>query len=237
MNLADLNTKKLSQARRQFLLYFLGVVRLNDEGKVKERVGEQEYLDSLASEMWKQQIQNVTRWSKNRTHKLVQCAMMLQAISLKGCGEQDAPKSAELSGNHQVVYTLVILMILRLTTPLGTSLVALLSMAIISSFTFCLFSSPESDASSIILFSWLLLGEVVSFNLLASGPVSSVSRLLFALGVMGMTAGVAGAPLGRPSVVGCTRRPGAGVTTPAATASRIAFSSSSVASASSVGCL
>ena len=120
LNLADLNTKKLSQARRQFLLYFLGVVRLNDEGKVKERVGEQEYLDSLASEMWKQQIQNVTRWSKNRTHKLVQCAMMLQAISLKGCGEQDAPESAEQSGDHQVVYTLVILMILGVCNYLCT---------------------------------------------------------------------------------------------------------------------
>ena len=120
LNLADLNTKKLSQARRQFLLYFLGVVRLNDEGKLKERVGEQEYLDCMASEMWKQQIQNVTRWSKNRTHKLVQCAMMLQAISLKGCGEQDAPESAEQSSNHQVVYTLVILMILGVCNYLYT---------------------------------------------------------------------------------------------------------------------
>ena len=62
--------------------------------------------------MWKQRIQNVTRWNKSRTHKLVQCAMMLQAISLKGCGEQDAPESAEQSGDHQVVLTLVILLII-----------------------------------------------------------------------------------------------------------------------------
>ena len=71
---------------------------MGDEGEVKERVGEQEYLDSLAAAMWKRPIQNVARWNKNRTHKLVQCAMMLQAISLKGCGEKDAPESAEQSG-------------------------------------------------------------------------------------------------------------------------------------------
>lgn len=85
---------------------------MSDEGEVKERVGEQEYLDSVAADMWKQRIQNVARWNKNRTHKLVQCAMMLEVISLKGCGEQNTPESAEQSGNHQVVFTLVILLIL-----------------------------------------------------------------------------------------------------------------------------
>ena len=83
LNLSDLNTKKLSQARRQFILNFLGVARLSDEGEVKERVGEQEYLDSVAADMWKQRIQNVARWNKNRTHKLVQCAMMLEVISIE----------------------------------------------------------------------------------------------------------------------------------------------------------
>ena len=49
VNIADLNTKKLTASRRQFLLSFMGAVRLKDENEVIEEVGEREQMNYFLS--------------------------------------------------------------------------------------------------------------------------------------------------------------------------------------------
>lgn len=56
LNVSDVNTKRLSAARRKFLLYFFGLVKLNNENQVVENVGEVEYMDHLAEESLRQQV-------------------------------------------------------------------------------------------------------------------------------------------------------------------------------------
>ena len=90
VNIADLNTKKLTAARRHFLLSFIGAVRLNDENEVVEEVGEGEQLNYFAEQQWKQQIRQVSRWMKSRTSKaLVHCALLAHAFNMKGCVEKE----------------------------------------------------------------------------------------------------------------------------------------------------
>lgn len=90
VNIADLNTKKLTAARRRFLLSFIGAVRLNDENEVVEEVGESEQLNYFAEQQWKQQVRQVSKWMKSRTSKaLVHCALLAQAFNMKGCAEKE----------------------------------------------------------------------------------------------------------------------------------------------------
>ena len=106
-----------------------------------------------------------------------------------------------------------------------------------SSPSFCFFSVPGLTSSGSLL-SWAFLGESVASNLFFSGSSPSPPLGLF-LGVFGTAPGVCGSAcvIAIPGVIGCGFSPGAGVTTPAATASVRAFISSSGASFSSVGCL
>lgn len=59
-NVSDLNTKKLSAARKRFLLFFLGATatKLDEDNGQQESVGESEYLDHMTKESLKAQICN-----------------------------------------------------------------------------------------------------------------------------------------------------------------------------------
>ena len=90
VNIADLNAKKLTAARRHFLLSFIGAVRLNDENEVVEEVGESEQLNYFAEQQWKQQVRQVSKWMKSPTSKaFVHCALLAQAFNMKGCAEKE----------------------------------------------------------------------------------------------------------------------------------------------------
>ena len=65
-------------------------VRLSDNNIVFEVVGQIEHWEHLAEETWKQQVQQITRWTKGRnTRKVVQVAMLAQALRLRGCVEDN----------------------------------------------------------------------------------------------------------------------------------------------------
>ena len=113
VNIANLNTKKLTASRRRFLLSFLGTVRLDSSSETVEVVGEQEQLEYFAEQMWKGQIQRATKWVKNKANKrLVQSAFLLQALSMKGCGEQETFQLEPEDQRHQFLFTACVFVIL-----------------------------------------------------------------------------------------------------------------------------
>ena len=114
-NISDLNTKKLTAMRRRFLLSFLGAIRLSEDHKIVEKVGEYEQVAYFAEQQWKNQVRQVTRWTRSKSNRmLVQCAMMVQAMSLKGCMEQELEEKTNSESQQQFFLTLLVLMLVAL---------------------------------------------------------------------------------------------------------------------------
>ena len=115
VNIADLNTKKLTASRRQFLLSFMGAVRLNDENEVIEEIGEREQMNYFSEQQWKNQVRQVSRWMKNKAvRQMVQCSLFVQAMSMKGCAEDGASVNVEQDSQQQLYLTLLVLMLVAL---------------------------------------------------------------------------------------------------------------------------
>ena len=114
-NVSDLNTKKLTSLRRKFLLSFLGATRLDEQNNVVEVIGEHEQVNYFAELSWKQQVRQVNRWLKNKaTRHLVQCSLFVQAMSLKGCVEEESRPGGEQVSQQQFVMTILILILVWL---------------------------------------------------------------------------------------------------------------------------
>ena len=95
-NIADLNTKKLTAMRRKFLLSFMGAIRISEDNTILERIGEEEQTTYFMEQQWKNQVRQVTRWTKNKSSRLfAQCVMMMQAMNLKGCMEHSSDEVVE----------------------------------------------------------------------------------------------------------------------------------------------
>ena len=61
LNVADLNTKKLSVARRRFLQYHLGVVAMNSQNEIIERIGENEVHQNFMDEQMKMHVKRISK--------------------------------------------------------------------------------------------------------------------------------------------------------------------------------
>ena len=73
-----------------------------------------EHWEHLAAETWKQQVQQITRWTKGQSaRKVVQVAMLAQALRLRGCVE-DSPESSTVGQDPwtQMLMTLIVLVVL-----------------------------------------------------------------------------------------------------------------------------
>ena len=114
-NISDLNTKKLTAMRRRFLLSFLGAIKLSENHRIVEKVGEDEQAAYLVEQQWKNQVRQVARWTRSRSNRMfVQCAMMVQAMSLKGCMEHESNGGVENDNRQQFYLTLLVLMLVAL---------------------------------------------------------------------------------------------------------------------------
>ena len=61
LNVADINTKKLTVARRKFLQYYLGVVLVDNKNEIQERIGEDEFHQNLLDEKMRLQVKRVNK--------------------------------------------------------------------------------------------------------------------------------------------------------------------------------
>ena len=114
-NIADLNTKKLTAMRRKFLLSFMGAIRISEDNTILERIGEEEQTTYFMEQQWKNQVRQVTRWTKNKSSRLfAQCVMMMQAMNLKGCMEHSSDEVVEQDNSQQFYLTLLVLVLVAL---------------------------------------------------------------------------------------------------------------------------
>ena len=117
LNVSDLNTKKMTAARKRFLLFFLGATRFDESSGTQESIGEAEFIEYMTEEALKAQVRRIGRLAKNKTSRgIFQVAMALSAFGLKGCVEQNGKKLEETSGNswQQFALTVVVLLIIAL---------------------------------------------------------------------------------------------------------------------------
>ena len=117
LNVSDLNTKKLTAARKRFLLFFLGATRFDESSGTQESIGEAEFIEYMTEEALKAQVRRLGKLAKNKTSRgIFQVAMALSAFGLKGCVEQNGKKLEETSGNswQQFALTVVVLLIIAL---------------------------------------------------------------------------------------------------------------------------
>lgn len=114
LNLADLNTKRLSEARRNFLLYYLGAVRIGEDNAVKQAVGQTEHWEHVAEEAWKCQVKRISRWCNGRgNRKLINSVMLAQAFGLHGCMDGDSHEDhVEQDAGQLLLFTALILVLL-----------------------------------------------------------------------------------------------------------------------------
>ena len=114
-NISDLNTKKLTAMRRKFLLSFMGAIRLSEDNRILEKIGEEEQTTHFMEQQWKNQVRQVTRWTKSKSSRLfAQCVMMMQAKSLKTCVEHGSNEIVEQDYSQQFYLTLLVLMLVAL---------------------------------------------------------------------------------------------------------------------------
>ena len=83
LNVSDLNTKKLSVNRRNFLLFFLQAVEVDDQFEVVKRIGAQESLEYSGSLQAAKCMKAIVKTKANRG--LVKFLMLCQALTLQGC--------------------------------------------------------------------------------------------------------------------------------------------------------
>lgn len=85
-NVADLNIKRLTKSRRQFLLNFLGCVMMNEAGDVLERIGQKEVLEYLFAERLQKQMSRAFQLARVQMNKRwAQYAFLATADDLQGC--------------------------------------------------------------------------------------------------------------------------------------------------------
>ena len=106
LNVSDLNTKKLSAARKRFLLFLLGATKFDEESRQQDSIGEAECIEHMTQESLKAQIRRIGKLAKSKSSRSIpQVAMTLRLFGLNETVE---------SGWQQFALTLVVLMVIAL---------------------------------------------------------------------------------------------------------------------------
>ena len=94
LNIADLNTKKLSVSRRHFLLFFLQTVLVTEDFEIETRIGSREFFEHCNSKLMIQTVQTAFARRFNRYNL---GTLMTIGLGLQGCNQSEREVSGIIS--------------------------------------------------------------------------------------------------------------------------------------------